>query len=160
VLEDPETASDRVAIHLDNQFRLLREDMIYEMREELQIATGKKKGYHRGTKIQQLEVKDIDCGEEGKRTKWGLIVVGTDIPQLKEKKEVKSRKAYLSDHRNVFKHQSLACLIVGKEITAFPTINRDEDRLAKIPSEIVLRFEGGRVLSMLSANSSWVTKSH
>ena len=142
LLEDPETASDRVAIHLDNQFRLLREDMLYEMREELHIATGKKKGYHRGTKIQQLTIKGMDCGEEGKRTKWGLIVVGTDIPQLKNK-DSKSRKVYLSDHRNIFKHQSLACLIVGTEIVAFPTINRDEDRLAKVPSEIVLQFEGG-----------------
>ena len=144
VLEEPETASNRVAIHLDNQFRLLREDMLYEMREELHIATGKKKGYHRGTKIFKLKVKSLECGEEKKRTKWGLIVAGeTDIPQLKNKHDVKTRKAYLSDHRNIFKHQSLACLIVGKEVVAFPTINRNEDLLAKVPPEIVLQFEGG-----------------
>ena len=144
VLEEPETASNRVAIHLDNQFRLLREDMLYEMREELHVATGKKKGYHRGTKILELTVKGLDCGEENKRTKWGLIVAGkTDIPQLKNKGDVKSRKAYLVDHRNIFKHQSLACLIAGKEIVAFPTINRNEDLMAKIPPEIVLQFEGG-----------------
>ena len=144
VLEEPETAPNRVAIHLDNQFRLLREDMLYEMREELHVATGKKKGYHRGTKIFKLNVKGLECGEEKKRTKWGLTVAGeTDIPQLKNKPDVKSRKAYLLDHRNIFKHQSLACLIVGKEVVAFPTINRNEDRLAKVPPEIVLQFEGG-----------------
>ena len=143
VLEEPETASDREAIHLDNQFRLLREDMLYEMREELHIATGKKKGYHRGTKIFKLTVKGFECGEERKRTKWGLVVAGkTDIPQLKNKHGIKSRKAYLLDHRNIFKHQSLACLIVGKEVVAFPTINRNEDLLAKVPPEIVLQFEG------------------
>ena len=143
MLEEPETASNRVAIHLDNQFRLLREDMIYEMREELHIATGKKKGYHRGTKIYKLTVKGLECGEERKRTKWGLIVAGkTDIPQLKNKHGIKSRKAYLLDHRNIFKHQSLACLIAGKEVVAFPTINRNEDLLAKVPPEIVLQFEG------------------
>ena len=142
ILEEPETASNREAIHLDNQFRLLREDMLYEMREELHIATGKKKGYHRGTKIFRLTVKGLECGEERKRTKWGLIVAGkTDIPQLKNKHGIKSRKAYLLDHRNIFKHQSLACLIVGKEVVAFPTINRNEDRLAKVPPEIVLQFE-------------------
>ena len=146
VLEDPETASNRVAIHLDNQFRLLREDMLYEMREELHIATGKKKGHYRGTKILKLTVKGLECGEEKKRTKWGLIVTGeTDIPQLKNKKlkDVKSRKAYLLDHRNIFKHQSLVCLVVGKEVVAFPTINRNEDLLAKDPPEIILQFEGG-----------------
>ena len=144
VLEEPETASNRVAIHLDNQFRLLREDMLYEMREELHVATGKKKGYHRGTKISTLKVKGLECGEERKRTKWGLIVAGmTDIPQLKNKNDVKSRKEYLLDHRSIFKHQSLACLIAGKEIVAFPTINRNEDLLAKVPPEIILQFEGG-----------------
>jgi hypothetical protein len=130
-LEEPEMASNRVAIHLDNQFRLLREDMLYELREELQIATGKKKGYHRGAKILTLTVKGLECGEEKKRTKWGLIVAGeTDIRQLKNK-------------RDIFKHKSLACLIVGKEIVAFPTINRNEDLLAKVPPEIVLQFEEG-----------------
>ena len=144
VLEEPETKSNRVAIHLDNQFRLLREDMLHEMRDELHIATGRKKGYHRGTKIFTLKVKGFECGEERRRTKWGLIVVGrNDIPQLKNKRDVKSRKAYLSDHRSIFKHQSLACLIVGNDVVAFPTINRDEDRLAKDPPEIVLQFEGG-----------------
>ena len=144
VLEKPETASNRVAIHLDNQFRLLREDMLYEMREELQIATGKKKGHHRGTKILTLTVKGLECGEERKRTKWGLIVTGeTDIPKLKGKQDVKTRKAYLMDHRDILKHQSLVCLIVGKEVVAFPTINRNEDLLAKVPSEIILQFEGG-----------------
>jgi hypothetical protein len=146
VLEEPETASNRVGIHLDNQFRLLREDMLHEMREELHIATGRKKGFHRGTKIFTLKVKGFDCGEERKRTKWGLIVAGrddSDIPQLKKKHDVKSRKAYLSEHRNIFKHQSLACLIVGKEVVAFPTINRNEDLLAKVPPEIILQFDGG-----------------
>ena len=144
VLENPETESNRVAIHLDNQFRLLREDMLYEMREELQIATGKKKGHHRGAKILTLTVKGLECGEEKKRTKWGLIVTGeTDIPQLKSKQDVKSRKAYLLEHRSILKHQSLVCLIVGKEVVAFPTINRNEDLLAKVPSEIILQFEGG-----------------
>ena len=144
VLEEPETESSRVAIHLDNQFRLLREDMLYEMREELHIATGKKKGYHRGTKIFKLEVKGLECGDDRKRTKWGLIVAGQNgIPQLKKKDDVKSRKAYLSEHRNIFKHLSLACLIAGKEVVAFPTINRNDDLLAKDPPEIILQFEGG-----------------
>ena len=144
VLEKPETESNRVAIHLDNQFRLLREDMLYEMRDELQIATGQKKGRHRGAKILKLTVKGLECGEEKKRTKWGLTLTGdTDIPQLKKKQDVKSRKTYLLEHRNILKHQSLVCLTVGKEVVAFPTINRNEDLLAKVPSEIILQFEGG-----------------
>ena len=45
-LDDPATENNRLATYLDNQFRLLREDMIAEMREEVQIALGKKNGKH------------------------------------------------------------------------------------------------------------------
>lgn len=68
-----------------------------------------------------MTVKDLECGDEHseqKRTKWpgGLIVTGsTGIPQLKNKADA----------------------------VAFPTIHRDEDRLAKVPPEIILQFEGG-----------------
>jgi hypothetical protein len=34
-LEDPATEKNRVAMHFDNQFRLLREDMVAELREEV-----------------------------------------------------------------------------------------------------------------------------
>ncbi|OBZ78261.1 NFX1-type zinc finger-containing protein 1 [Grifola frondosa] len=67
VLEDPETEDDRVAIYLDNQFRLLREDMIYEMREELQIALGNKKRKHRGFVVEDLVLLDIFCGPDARR---------------------------------------------------------------------------------------------
>lgn len=84
ILEDPETEASRVSIHLDNQFRLLREDMLYEMREELQIVFGIKKGFHRGIKIVDIFVQAIDCGTEGKRTKATLILsCQRDIPVLK-----------------------------------------------------------------------------
>ncbi|KIM44994.1 hypothetical protein M413DRAFT_25383 [Hebeloma cylindrosporum] len=143
VLDDPETEPTRVALHLDNQFRLLREDLIYEMREELQIATGQKKGYHRGVRIAGLSVKEIDCGTEDKRTKWGLVLVCRhDLPHLRKLKTAKARKEYLDEHRNFLKHQSLACLLAGDEIIGFSTIVRDEDRLANDPPEIVLQFEG------------------
>ncbi|KAF8159714.1 P-loop containing nucleoside triphosphate hydrolase protein [Crassisporium funariophilum] len=144
ILEDPESESNRVPIHLDNQFRLLREDMLYEMREELQVATGKKKGYQKGIKLEGLQVVDIDCGIEDRRTKWGLVLVcKEDLRQLKSLEEPANRKKYLQDHRNILKHQSLACLLAGKEIIAFPTIERNEDLLAKNPPEIVLHFEVG-----------------
>jgi len=42
-VEDPTYEGKKLAVHLDNQFRLLREDMLSEMREELSIVSGKKK---------------------------------------------------------------------------------------------------------------------
>lgn len=142
VLEDPETMSTRVAIHLDNQFRLLREDMIHEMREELQIAFGTKKGRHRGTQIQGLRLMGMELGNEKKRAKWSLVCVcDHDFPEMKKFETHQDRKNFLDNKRQFFKHQSLACLLVGTEIIAFPCIHRDEERLAKNPPEIVLQFE-------------------
>jgi len=144
-LEDPETFKERVAIHLDNQFRLLREDMIYEMREEWQIMTKKKKGFRRGMTVRGLTVVGIECGEDKKRNKWALVVgLKEDLPQLAKgtkKGSEKDRKTYLKEHPKLFKHQSLACLTVDDTILGFATINRDEDRLAKKPPQLVLEFD-------------------
>ncbi|TFK32805.1 P-loop containing nucleoside triphosphate hydrolase protein [Crucibulum laeve] len=140
VLDDPQTKNSRVSLHLDNQFRLLREDMLYEMREELQIATGKKKGHHRGITIKGLSVVSVYCGKEGRRCKCGIAMqCKEDLPQFKG---VKERKKYLLDHRNFLRHQSLGCLVVGNEIVAFPTLHRDEDLLVKTPPIIILLLDG------------------
>ncbi|KAF8877921.1 hypothetical protein BD779DRAFT_1803847 [Infundibulicybe gibba] len=141
-MEDPATFENRVTIYLDNQFRLLREDMLGEMREELHIALGRKKGYHRGLVIEKLKVLKIHCGPEGRRRKWGIAFqMSADLPQLKKIKP-HNRKAFFADHRRIFMHQSLTSLLVDNEIVAFPTIDRDEELLARNPPIIILQFEG------------------
>ncbi|KIY50066.1 P-loop containing nucleoside triphosphate hydrolase protein [Fistulina hepatica ATCC 64428] len=145
ILDDPETASNRVAIYLDNQFRLLREDMLNEMREELKIASGKVQGRkHRSFIATGLKIQDVHCGPDDHRTKWALTLqCSQDLPQL-VKLTGKKRKAYLIDNRTRFlRHQSLACLIEGDaEIVAFATINRDEDLLVEVPPVLVVWLEG------------------
>ncbi len=152
-LEDPATEPYRVAMHLDNQFRLLREEMISEMKEEFYVATGKKKGHHRGVKINGLSLIGIECGPEGKRDKWGLVCeCDEDLPQLEKCKGKKERLAYLTDKSNFFKHQSLICLLAGKNIIGFATINRDEQRLIKNPPQIVLQFEDAQSIKRVLYN--------
>jgi len=144
MLEDPETEKDRIAMYLDNQFRLLREDMIYEMREETQIITGKKKGRSRGFTVNGLTVVKIHPEDpNGSRyCQWGIAFqCKQDLWQFTKDKP-KNRKAYLNDNRNIFRHQSSACLIIDGDIIAFPTVNRDEDLLAHRPPIVVLQFEG------------------
>ncbi|KAF8877918.1 P-loop containing nucleoside triphosphate hydrolase protein [Infundibulicybe gibba] len=141
-IEDPNTAEDRMAIYLDNQFRLLREDMLAEMREELHIALGRKKGYHRGLVVDKLKMLKIHCGPEGRRCKWGITFqMSADLPQLRKIKPY-ARKAFFASHRRIFMHQSLTSLLVDNEIVAFPIINRDEELLARNPPIIILQFEG------------------
>lgn len=168
VIDDPETKDVRPSLYLDNQFRLLREDMLYEMREEMQVILGLKKGRNnRAVAIDGLSVVDIYLGTEGKgkegrRCKWGLALgCKADLPQFKGHKGLAKRKKYLMDDhqgKKVLKHQSLVCLLVDGEVSAFPTIHRDEELLAKEPPVIVLQFDGQRsatktLLKLKTANN-------
>lgn len=140
-LEDPETNACRESIHLDNQFRLLREDLIYEMRDELDIALKKKKGKHRGLVIDSLALQDLYYQSGKRMLKWGLTF--TCSPDLKFFKGVKptDRRKFLQDNKTVWRHQSMTCLLVDQRIVAFPSVHRDEDLLSRVPPVVVLQFE-------------------
>lgn len=141
-LEDSAYQDKRLAMHLDNQFRLLREDMLAELRDELRIVSGAKKGRHRGIIVEGFTVLGINCGETRRRLPWGLqLECISDLPQLANLKTEKRKDFFIAD-RNMFKHQSLACLIVDKEISAFPTIHRDIELLAHKPPIVTLQFRG------------------
>lgn len=142
ILEDPDTEDKRLIMHLDNQFRLLREDMLGEMRDELQIIHGKKKGRHRGLIVDDFTVLDVHCGDAKRRQPWCLrFQFKSDLRQLFSCKP-RDRKQYLVNNRNLFRHQSLACLMVDGEIVAFPTIYRHVDQLATQPPIVTLQFTG------------------
>ena len=145
-LEDPSTAKTRVPDHLDNQFRLLREDMVSEMREEVQIALGKKKRNHKGFVIDGIVLKSIYYkGSDDRECKWALTFqCKVDLWQFKRCKDAKERKAYVKDNRNFMKHQSLTCLLMDGQVAAFPSVIRDEAFLAQKPPIIVLRFDDER----------------
>ena len=143
-IEDPRNSNKRLALHLDNQFRLLRQDMLTEMREELQIVFGKKRGRHRGLVVDGLALHDIECGDHMNRKPlpWGLrFRCINDLRQFAHLKP-QARRDHLSNNRNVFKHQSLACLIIDNDIVSFPTIHRDIDQLAQMPPVVTLQFTG------------------
>ncbi|KAJ2919476.1 hypothetical protein MD484_g928, partial [Candolleomyces efflorescens] len=146
-LRDPSNESARVAIHLDNQFRLLREDMLYELREELQLALGSQKR-RRSTKITDLSVVGVYLqesqprGKNTRRAKCGLqLKCKTDLDIFKGVKPAR-REKFIQDERQFLRHQSLACLLSGSEVIAFVTINRDTILLAKPLPIIVVQLEG------------------
>lgn len=146
-LDDPETFEQRVPMYLDNQFRLLREDMLNEMRDEVQVILGIKKGRKGGLfTLSGLSVADVYLGTDRKRSKWGLMLqCAGDIAQLKGQKDLAKRKSYLLDNpqgKKILKHQSLACLVIDGSIATFSTIHRDEDFLAKNPPVVIVHFSG------------------
>lgn len=146
MLTDPETLGNRIGLHIDNQYRLLREDLLYEMREELDIAIGDNKKKHRGLKINGLELFNLFAyrkvslrGEETEKPcLWGISL--RCLQDLwPSYKTTESRKKFLRD-TSVLKHQSVCCLLVNKKIVAFPSIYRDEDLLSEIPPVIVIQL--------------------
>ena len=146
-IENPDLGSSRAAHHIDNQFRLLREDMLGEIREELKILTGVKAGRHRGITICNLSISGINMGEERKRLPWGIVFkVLDDLPQLK-KIDASKRKKLLEDNRHVLRQGSMACLLIDNAPVAFPTIYRDEVELSKIPPNVTLQFVDDATMS-------------
>ncbi|KAG2072160.1 hypothetical protein BDR04DRAFT_1097127 [Suillus decipiens] len=150
VLEDPDGEETRTADYLDNTFRLLREDMLYEIREELQIATGKKKGRHRGLTIDGVTLDGIYSGTDDRKTRWGIkLKCQDDFKSMKNVPE-KQRKKYLEKDPagvRILKHQSLVCILSGTQIISLASVHRVEELLAKKPPIVVLQLEGEASIS-------------
>jgi hypothetical protein len=136
-LEEAEE-EERLGVHLDSQFRLLREELLVDMREELQIALGMKKKKHRGIVVEGMTV----VGFEFQKT-WGVkLQCVSDFGQLKKIHDPPARKKFFTNNLNVFKHNTRACLLVDDQAVAFPTITRDIDLLAAKPPIVTLLFNG------------------
>ncbi|KAF3228249.1 hypothetical protein TWF106_007498 [Orbilia oligospora] len=128
-------------VHLDNQFRLLREDFLRELRDDFQIAIGQKKGKRRFI-LEGLEFNGVDCGAIKKRKLCSVkLQCNVPVPQLKGLQGVTARKFFLRENKKFIKHDSFGCLINGDKIVAFANVDRDEDLLAQEKPVIVLRIE-------------------
>lgn len=75
--------------------------MLYEMREELQIALGKKKGRHRGLTFEELTIIGLYRGSDQKRRKkWGIQMrLKEDLPVLKDADTSKKREAFFKGEK-------------------------------------------------------------
>lgn len=146
-IENAELGLSRSTIHLDNQFRLLREDMLGEIRDELKMLTGAKTGRHRGITINNLSVFGLNMGTDRKRLAWGVVMeVQGGLPQMK-KMNPNEKVDFLHNNRHILRQGNMACLLVDGELTAFPTIYRDEDELSKIPAKLTIQFADDATLS-------------
>lgn len=146
-IDDPELAATRRDMHIDNQFRLLREDMLCEIRDELKVLTGVKRGRHKGIVLDGLALAGVDTGTERKRIPWCVVLkCGGELPQLRNLTKGK-KKDFLNDNRHILRHGNMACLMVDNDLVAFPNIHRDEDRLAADPATITVQFHDDPTLS-------------
>ncbi|KAH8672057.1 NFX1-type zinc finger-containing protein 1 [Tricladium varicosporioides] len=148
-LDDPALSAQRRALHLDNQFRLLREDMLGEIRDELKsfTNTATKPGRHRGIVIDGLLAVGVEMGEERRRHPWGIILqCQDDLSQLKGVPKDK-RKSHLVTNNQILRHNTIACLLLDGEPAAFPTIYRDVEKLSGKPPKFLVQFQDDSTLS-------------
>ncbi|KAI1303510.1 P-loop containing nucleoside triphosphate hydrolase protein [Xylaria venustula] len=130
---------DGLSYHLDSQFRLLREDMVRDMREEIQMAMNMKKKQRRVFSVDHLSVAGVHC--DG-RNPWALkLQCANDLPQMPKKSEAMRRK-FLKDNPKYLKHESLACLIANDQVVTLGTLIREEDLLAAQPPMLCLQIPG------------------
>jgi hypothetical protein len=132
----------RPRVHLDNQFRLLREDMLAELREDIHVATGKKKGRRTALSLSRLRPVDIDIGDEaaGRFKRSTLLLQCFAGLTFLEKLDAAARKKWLKDHPSFLRHQAFGVLCRGEELLGFAFVDRDIDKLARSPPVISLQF--------------------
>ena len=129
---DEAEGQSRLAMHLDNQFRLLREDMVRDLREDLQAALIPGKRQRRGQLIQGLRLTGLEC-DIGSRQGWALVFECRDGLRVLPKGDHSKREQFLRDHRKVLANGSLACLLADGKLVGLSLIWRKESRLAQVP---------------------------
>ncbi|CAK7215191.1 hypothetical protein SBRCBS47491_002399 [Sporothrix bragantina] len=142
--------ADRAEAHLDNQFRLLREDMLAEIREDLQIALGKTKGRRAPMILAALTPVGLELGDE-KRGKESSLALQcrNGLHELRRHKAGVDgeRRKFLDRSRNYLKHQALGVFVHDDTIVAFAFVDRDIDRLCEADHPVVcLRFPDSHAL--------------
>ena len=138
---------DRVVAHLDNQFRLLREDMLAELRDDLKHEATPTRKKTRSTRFRGMQLSGIETGTSP-RLKLAAIALRCWDGVFRTLPEEESlRKKYLIENKNFIKHGAFGCLMVGNEVVAFATIDRDEGLLARRPPVILLRIFGSVAIS-------------
>ena len=133
---------ERPRVHLDNQFRLLREDMLAELREDIQVATGKKKGKRSALVLGSLVPVGIDVGDATMKRyrRCTLLLACHSGPPWLQGQDVAARRKMLKDQPSLLKHQAFGVLRRNNEILGFAFVNRDIDNLAMSPPIVSLQF--------------------
>ena len=179
MLDDSDRKETRVTDYFDNMFRLLREDLVCGLKEELGKVLNKKQGRHRGLIVDCVELDGVYSGPPDRNVPWGLLLEcdedlpifeqldylesDTDDPQLYSAAELlnlrhKKRRCFLTTDpcgQKLLRNQTSACLVANGTIITLGTVHRDTWQLALDPPVIVFQIEGqvdiSRVLLQLKA---------
>lgn len=150
--------SQRCATHLDNMYRLTREDFIGELRSDWQNLQAHKKGKRTALTLGKLRPIFLELGNPVRRRRCSLALsCGFGLGRLGGIRPDK-RKAWLIDNKDFLRHQAFGALYQGQDILGFAFVHRDLDVLLSSPPVIMLQFTDdkafGKALVALKTSSN------
>lgn len=146
----------RLRHHLDNQFRLLREDMLAELRDDVKSSMSQRKSQRRPVLVlPRLKLFGIDSGDQTRGQLCSLLVSisggGLRIPGDGEA----ARKKWLQENPKVLRHQTFGALCWENKPLGFAFVVRDVEKLARPEPVVGLRFPNtGALGTVLTAFQS------
>lgn len=131
---------ERPAVHLDNTYRLLREDILSELRNDWQNTQVRKRAKRSALTLRKLWPVGLHLGDDKYRKKCSLAISCRAGLEKLESVGPKMRKKWLTDNKNFLRHQAFGALYQGQEIFGFAFVERDLDSLLLSPPVIILHF--------------------
>lgn len=115
----------RTLVYRDWLYRLLREDMLAELREDLQVAMGQKNGRRKPTPLGNLQHVTLPH-QEGRRiepfTLYLTCGTGMNMPKNHSRE---AKKKFLERMEASFRRQPIGALCRGTNIIAFGSLHRE-----------------------------------
>ncbi|EMT74599.1 P-loop containing nucleoside triphosphate hydrolase protein [Fusarium oxysporum II5] len=127
-------------------FRLLREDMLSELREDLQVAMSQKKSKRRPVSLGQLRLVGINADHDIETKHippYALYVACQQGISFPNKLPKGGKKAFIEESKNFMKHDSFGALCCNGTIIAFGSLVRDVTNLLKTPPIVGIKFNDG-----------------
>ncbi|KAI0139324.1 P-loop containing nucleoside triphosphate hydrolase protein [Xylariaceae sp. FL1272] len=137
----------RSNVHIDNQYRLLREDMLAELRDDLKAVSSPRKGRRSPTVLGNLTPFGLFTGDQARGQPCALLVgIGSGLGPI-QANAPKARRAFLKDNPQILRHQSFGAVCQGTELVGFAFVVRDIDKLSENPPVIGLQFTSVDVIA-------------
>jgi hypothetical protein len=141
-----------LSAQVDRQFRLLREDMMSDLRDELgRINAPDKSSVRKRLRVSGLSLAGALCDD---KRQWSLqfeCLLG--LPQINALPPGKKKK-FIKENTNYLRDESVGCLMVAHQFLSLATICRDEALLSHQPPVLCLRIPEPSVENVISKAKS------
>ncbi|KAF3918213.1 hypothetical protein ABW20_dc0107429 [Dactylellina cionopaga] len=154
----------RIGSHLDCQFRLLREEMLNEIRADYhEFIKGQKVGLttNHNSERSKLVLEGLEWGGWDfecciKFRKFGIrLTLPSGFADVIDFQGASYNQLLEQDQSFPYKNNSMSCLVVGNEIAGFPILSRDVECLREDPPCIILTFDGKKAIEFAMTKLWW-----